>query len=76
MELMEKPGLAESVEGDATAGYAHLAISVGDEARVRELTERLRVAGVRVVGEPRRTGDGYYESVVLDPEGNRIEITV
>lgn len=20
-------------------------------------------------------GDGYYESVVLDPEGNRIEIT-
>jgi hypothetical protein len=22
----------------------------------------------------RRTGDDYYESVVLDPEGNRIEI--
>ncbi|HEY5755998.1 MAG TPA: hypothetical protein VIU34_09245 [Steroidobacter sp.] len=21
-------------------------------------------------------GDGYYESVVLDPDGNRIEITV
>lgn len=25
---------------------------------------------------PRRTGDGFYESAVLDPEGNRIEITV
>jgi lactoylglutathione lyase len=23
---------------------------------------------------PRRTGDGYYESVVVDPDGNRIEI--
>jgi len=49
---------------------------VGDEVRVQEITERLRIAGVRVAGEPRRTGDGYYESVVLDPEGNRIEITV
>jgi lactoylglutathione lyase len=28
-----------------------------------------------LLGEPRRTGDGYYESVILDPEGNRIEIT-
>jgi lactoylglutathione lyase len=28
------------------------------------------------VDGPRRTGDGYYESVVLDPEGNRLELTV
>jgi lactoylglutathione lyase len=35
----------------------------------------LRKDGYRVVGEPRTTGDGYYESVVLDPEGNRLEIT-
>lgn len=26
-------------------------------------------------GEPRTTGDGYYESVVLDPEGNYLEIS-
>ncbi|MDF1511602.1 glyoxalase/bleomycin resistance/extradiol dioxygenase family protein, partial [Robertmurraya sp. DFI.2.37] len=25
---------------------------------------------------PRVTGDGYYESVVEDPEGNLIELTV
>jgi len=25
---------------------------------------------------PRVTGDGYYESVILDPDGNRIEVTI
>jgi len=38
-------------------------------------TERLRKDGFTIVSEPRTTGDGYYESVVLDPDGNQIEIT-
>ena len=41
-----------------------------------ELTGRLRNGGFRIVGEPRTTGDGYYESVVLDPEENIVEITI
>ncbi len=57
-------------------GLAHLAISVGSEEVVNELTEKLRQGGFRIVGEPRWTGDGYYESCVLDPEENRIEITI
>jgi lactoylglutathione lyase len=68
LELMQMP--------DAVGSFAHLALSLGSEAAVDAATERLRAAGVEVVGEPRRTGDGYYESVVLDPEGNRIELTV
>jgi len=56
-------------------GLIHLAISVGSEDIVDQLTDRLRQAGHPVISAPRRTGDGYYESVVLDPEGNRIEIT-
>ncbi|MGH8694774.1 MAG: VOC family protein, partial [Burkholderiales bacterium] len=32
--------------------------------------------GYTVVDGPRVTGDGYYEAVVLDPDGNRIELTV
>jgi len=55
---------------------AHLAISVGSKEKVDELTEKLRADGYTVAGNPRLTGDGYYESVVFDPEGNRIEITV
>ena len=31
--------------------------------------------GYAVVSGPRVTGDGYYESCVLDAEGNRIEMT-
>lgn len=56
-------------------GLTHLALAVGSESRVDELTRELRAAGQPVLDGPRRTGDGYYESVVLDPDGNRIEIT-
>jgi lactoylglutathione lyase len=57
-------------------GLTHLAIAVGSVARVDELSEQLRMDGFPVLDGPRTTGDGYYESVVLDPDGNRIEITV
>lgn len=76
LELMSVPGLQESTDTQAVqrAGYAHLAFSVGSEQRVDELTARLKQDGYTVLSGPRRTGDGYYESSVLDPDGNRIEI--
>jgi lactoylglutathione lyase len=74
LELMNKPGLAVS-SGIPCIGYAHFALSVGNEERVRDLTDVLRQKGVPVKSEPRRTGDGYYESVVSDPDGNLIELT-
>ena len=67
---------ASASEGTELEGYDHLALSVGSEAEVDRRTRTLRRDGYEVVGEPRRTGDGYYESVVLDPDGNRVEITV
>jgi lactoylglutathione lyase len=75
LELMRLPGLAPSPGPEPRVGLAHLAFSVGSRPEVDRLTAELRQAGVEVVGEPRTTGDGYYESVVLDPDGNRIEIT-
>jgi lactoylglutathione lyase len=60
--------------GAQRMGLTHLAIAVGSTLRVDELTKTLRQDGFEVLDGPRRTGDGYYESVVLDPDGNRIEI--
>jgi lactoylglutathione lyase len=57
-------------------GYAHLSFSVGSQEAVDRLTEDLRSAGFQVIDGPRWTGDGYYESKVLDPEGNEVEITI
>lgn len=56
-------------------GLTHLAITVDSQRTVDELTARLRADGHTIIGNPRRTGDGYYESVVTDPDGNLIEIT-
>ena len=63
-------------DGAQRMGLTHLAISLGTEAAVDKLTAELKARGVTVLDGPRRTGDGYYESVILDPEGNRIELTV
>lgn len=76
LELMNKPDMTDLEKPLARTGYAHLAFSVGSEARVDQLTERLRAAGYLVLSGPRTTGDGYYESCILAFEGNQIEITV
>lgn len=77
IELMQMPGVAETnyQAGKPYFGLIHFAVSVGSEQEVDLITEQLRKDGFRIIGEPRRTGDGYYESVVLDPEENTIEIT-
>lgn len=76
LELMHCPDIDIS---DGKRGFklgmAHFAISVGGKERVHELTEKLRKKNYTIASEPRTTGDGYYESVVLDPEGNYVEIS-
>lgn len=77
LELMTIDGLERDSEvGPVVPGYAHLAFATGSRQAVDELTQRLRLEGQTVVEGPRQTGDGYYESLALDPDGNRIEITV
>lgn len=76
IELMHRPDIAvTSGQRGLVTGITHLAISVGSKEQVDQLTERLRTDGFTIAGEPRTTGDGYYESVVLDTEGNLVEIT-
>jgi len=78
LELMHKPDIPDNLNDIKRQylGIIHFAISVGSKEKVNALTETLRTAGFTIAGEPRTTGDGYYESVVLDPEMNYIEITV
>jgi lactoylglutathione lyase len=77
IELMQTTMLSPIViePGAQRMGLTHFAICVGPPETVDALTRQLRDEGVPILDGPRRTGDGYYESVALDPDGNRIEIT-
>ena len=76
LELMNRKDIIhEPNKRGFMKGIAHFAISVGDKEAVNRLTERLRADNYTIESEPRTTGDGYYESVVLDPEGNYVEIS-
>lgn len=75
LELMKK----KTINGQSLPdhlGWAHTAFSVGSKEAVDRLTEKLKADGYAIKGNPRTTGDGYYESVIEDPEGNTIEITI
>lgn len=78
LEIMHRPDITPTfhVEHSEHLGFAHLSFSVGSKEDVDHLTRQMSKEGIQVVGQPRTTGDGYYESVVLDPEGNRVEITI
>ena len=69
-------GEADRYVAPERIGFSHIAFSSGSEVAVDRLTAELAELGVPVLSNPRRTGDGYYESVIADPEGNIVEITV
>lgn len=76
LEIMKMPGIGNGLKSEELTGLTHLAFSTGSKENVDKLTEQFRQDGYAIVGEPRTTGDGYYESIILDPERNRIEITI
>ena len=57
-------------------GFTHLAIALDNKEEVDALAFKLRDDGFALINGPRTTGDGYYEAVILDPEGNQIELTM
>jgi len=78
LELFEWRG-----SGDGTAsvgqstGLVHLGFALGSADAVDVLSGLLAAAGHRVLEPPHRAGRlGRYESVVLDPDGNRIKLIV
>lgn len=75
LEVMTRAECVNLPRERFAAGFAHIAVSVESREEVVSLTERLARDGFEIAGEPRVTDDGYFESIVLDYEGNFIEIT-
>lgn len=76
IELMNRPDISEEpAKRGFIKGIAHFDIEVGNEKAVDHLTEKLRSEGYTVASEPRRTGDGFYEAAILDPENNYVELS-
>jgi lactoylglutathione lyase len=75
LELMQRPDVADAAPSVAAIGYIHISIAVGSKEAVDAKTIELRNSGYKVTSGPRTTGDGYYESCILGPEGIQIEIT-
>lgn len=76
LEIMNHVELETRPVMDKVNGLSHIAFSVGSEENVLALTERIVADGYELYSPPRQTGDGYFESCVADPDGNRVEITV
>ena len=76
LEIMNKEVMTDSDNSVARTGWVHVAFSVGSKEKVDALTAQLESDGYPVLSGPRITGDGYYESCIVDVEGNQIEITV
>ena len=71
----QRPDVQDADPPQPTIGYVHLSFAVGSRKGVDLLTRRLAADGYTITSGPRTTGDGYYESSILGPEGIQIEIT-
>ena len=78
VELYERRDRGEGRAGKGcSTALVHLGFALGSADAVDELSEVLAAAGYRVLAPPHRTCElGRYESVVLDPDGNRVKLTV
>ncbi len=74
LEIMTRNSSSDDKKVRYRTGYHHIAISVGDRKDVDDMMKKFDAEGVIVVSGARTTGDGYYAAVIVDPEGNEVEI--
>lgn len=73
IELMTGPWLRGRLDNEHV-GWDHIAVSLGSRDAVDALAARCGRDGCLASG-PRLTGDGFYEAVILMPDGTPVEIT-
>lgn len=73
IEIMKRSDITDSNSTEGI-GLAHFSISVETKKQVDNLTTKMVKAGIKINSYPRTSGDGYYESVVFDPDNNKVEL--
>ena len=77
LEVFERPDSSEGEAGAERSSLLHLGFALESADAVDKLTGVLTAAGHRVLEPPHRADElGRYESVVLDPDGNLLKLTV
>ena len=74
MQMPSIPRSLDDVRRQFT-GFIHVAFAPDSAMEIDRLTAVLQAVGCVVLERPHMTGDGYYESVILDPDGNRVELS-
>ncbi|MEQ9425163.1 MAG: VOC family protein [Cyclobacteriaceae bacterium] len=75
LEIMQMEGIHRNpLIPNQNTGIVHFAMQMDSKDAIDRMTENLRSEGITIFSEARTTGDGYYESVIQDPDGNLIEL--
>jgi lactoylglutathione lyase len=64
-------------DSQTSAGFgpSHLAFRLSSREAVNQQAAAMQEAGSILLDGPRLTGDGHWEALLADPEGNHIELT-
>lgn len=73
LEIMQRTDITQTVDHQSV-GLTHIAFQLDSREQVNEMVSRFREKGYTIAGEPRFTGDGYYEGSIYDPDGNLVEL--
>lgn len=73
IELMTRTNLSDGILKEMV-GYSHFSLEVDSKDEVNRLTDYFQEQKVLFEKMKEQYDDGFYESSVLDPDGNIIEI--
>ena len=76
LELLSHAAMPQQEINRKATCIVHFSLALGSREKVDSTMQKVASLGCQILGQPRVTGDGYYEASFLDPEGNMVELTV